>query len=176
MPVNINGYNLSNSTGKLAFGASSTTIAPTSYGVSDPALPGMYGSCTDGVATYKCYPYPINALNFNNGSPWSTSTFRFTCPVAGIYLVSYAGIVGNGAASPVNGCYPGGVIKNGALLYHCYKGDNCLWLTQHSEVLVKCAAGDTLAWAHNIAPAPAGAGTEGAYRSNHNHSTIFLVG
>ena len=92
MPVDINGYALSNVSG-LKFGASNTKIVAASYGVSDPLLPAMLGSATLGGSTYKIYPFPINDVNFNVGSPWSTSTYMFTAPVAGIYYTSYSGMV-----------------------------------------------------------------------------------
>ena len=56
-------------------------------------LPGFLGSATPGGA-YKVYPFPVNDVNLNIGSPWSTTTYTFTCPVAGIYYTSYSGIVG----------------------------------------------------------------------------------
>lgn len=84
MPVDINGYALSNSSG-LAFGASGTKIIAANYGIRDPMLPAMLGSATGG-GTYKCYPFPVNDVNLNIGSCWSTGTYAFTCPVTGILL------------------------------------------------------------------------------------------
>jgi hypothetical protein len=173
MPVNINGYALSNPD-DLTFGASGTKVRAADYGIKDPMLPGMLGSVTDGVGTYKVYPYPVNDVNLNIGSCWSTSTFRFTAPVAGIYYTSFSGIVGDGAGTQA-ACYICTVV-NGAQTYWSYKDTISIWELQHVEVLYKLAAGDWVAWAMNIAPGPDSTRTSGAYRANHNTCTIWLVG
>jgi len=173
VPININGYALSNSAG-LSFGVSGTKVVAPSHGIFDPMLPGMLGSVTDASAVYKVYPFPVNDVNLNIGSPWSTSTFRFTAPVAGIYYISYSGITGDGTITGGAGYYA--VIINGVNTYYTYRDSNSLWILHHSEVMINLAAGDTVAWAMNLAPGPASAATTGAYRTNHNACTIWLVG
>jgi hypothetical protein len=173
MPVNINGYTLSEAAG-LTFGTSGTKIVAANYGIRDPMLPGMLGSATDGSATYKVYPYPVNDVNINIGSCWSGSTFRFTAPVAGIYYVSYSGIVGDGTPTQTAGYYA--VIVNGANTYWGYKDTVSIWELMHIEILFKLAAGDTVSWAMNASPGPVSGYPGGAYRSNHNTCTIWLVG
>jgi len=173
MPLNIKGYNLANSAG-LSFGTSGTKIVNTTYVPRDPYLPGMLGSCTDGSGAYKCYPFPVNDVNVNVNNVWSTSSFAFTCPVAGIYYTSYSGICGNGSATSYNGYY--GLIVNGGLWYFSYRDTNNTWDLHHVEMMVKLSAGDTIAWAMNIAPAPDASTTAGSYRANHNTCTIWLVG
>ena len=173
MPVNINGYALSNASG-LKFDASNTKIVTATYGISDPALPGMQGSAMGGSSTYKVYPFPVNSVDFNNGSPWNASAFRFTAPVAGIYYISYGGIVGNGTATQMNGYFA--IIINGVNNYWGYKDTISLWELMHTELLFKLAAGDTVAWAMNIAPGPDSGNVSGGYQSNHNVETIWLVG
>ena len=173
MPVNINGYNLSNDAGGLVLGASASRIAAANYGIKDPMLPGMLGAATAGGA-YKVYPFPVNDVNLNLGSPWNTSTFRFTAPVAGIYFISYSGIVGDGTATQTNGY--NAIIINGGNWYFSYRDTISIWELQHLVGMVKLAAGDTIAWAFNVAPAPATGSAGGAYQSNHNTCTIWLVG
>lgn len=172
MPVNINGYALSNSSG-LSFGASGTKIIAADYGIRDPMLPGMLGSATGG-GTYGVHPYPVNDVNLNVGSPWSTSTYLFTAPVAGIYYTSYSGIVGDGTGGP-DGYYS--VMVNGSTRCYSYRYTNNTWELHHVEVMLKLAAGDTVSWAMNHAPGPtSGSPQGGAYQSNHNTCTIWLVG
>ena len=173
MPVDINGYNLSEH-GGLVLGASGCKIAAANYGIIDPMLPGMLGFCTDGSATYKVHPFPVNDVNLNIGSPWNVGTFRFTAPVAGIYYTSYSGIVGNGTVTSAQGY--NAVCVNGALWYHSYKDTIANWELQHIEMMVNLAAGDYVTWAMNIAPAPDSGTNAGGYRSNHNTCTIWLVG
>jgi len=174
MPININGYAVSTVASELKFGASNTRIAPASYGIRDPTLPSMWGACTDGSATYKVYPYPVNSVNINIGSCWSTSTFRFTAPATGIYYVSFAGIVGDGTAVQTAGYYS--IIINGVNYYFSYKDTISVWELQHVAVMINLTAGDWLSWAMNLAPGNASSYTGGAYRSNHNMCTIWLVG
>jgi hypothetical protein len=173
MSLDINGYAIANNAG-LAFGASGTKVVAPNHGIFDPILPGMLGSVTDALATYKVYPYPVNSVNLNIGSPWSTSTFRFTAPVAGIYYISFSGITGDGTITGGAAYYA--VIINGVNTYFTYRDSNSLWTLHHSEVMINLAAGDTVAWAMNFAPGPASAAAAGAYRSNHNVNTIWLVG
>jgi C1q domain len=173
MPIDINGYNLSNESG-LRLGASNSKIIAANYGISDPLLPGMMGAATDGVATYKVYPFPVNSVSVNNGSPWSTSTYRFTAPVAGIYYTSYSGIVGNGTATQMNGYFS--IIVNGGIINYSYKDTISVWELMHVELMVNLAAGDWLSWAMNIAPGADSGNASGGYRSNHNTSAIWLVG
>jgi hypothetical protein len=168
MPLNINGYTLSNLSGQLAFGASGTRVLP-SYGIRNPMLPGMLGSATGGGA-YKCYPFPVNDVNLNVGSPWSTTTFAFTCPVTGIYYTSFGGLVG----TTTNSYHA--LIINGVNWYFSYRNSNAAWEIHHIEMLVRLAAGDTIRWAMNAAPSPDTSSAGGAYQSNHNTCTIWLVG
>jgi len=172
MPININGYNLSNESG-LRLGASSTTIVGT-YGILEPTLPGMAGSATAGGA-YKVYPFPVNDVNLNTGSPWNLSTYRFTCPVAGIYYISYSGIVGDGDGSVGKAAYYA-IIVNGGNWYFSYRDTLAIWELHHIEMQLKLSAGDWISWAMNTAPGPASATSGGAYQSNHNTCTIWLVG
>jgi hypothetical protein len=168
MPLDINGYALSNE-GGLKFGASNTKILAANYGISQPTLPGMLGAATAN-GTYKCYPFPVNDVNLNIGSCWANN--RFTCPVAGIYYTSYSGIVGSGVNQ--GGYYA--IIINGGNWYFSYRDSDALWELHHIEMMLNLAAGDYIEWAMNKAPGPDSGTTGGAYQSNHNTCTIWLVG
>lgn len=174
MPVDIGGYALSNASGDLAFGTSGTRVRPANYGIKDPMLPAMLGSCTDGSSTYKVYPFPVNSLSLNNGSLWSTSTFRFTAPVDGLYYTSFAGIVGSGINTGQYGYYA--VTVNGGWDNFSYFNTNNTWQLHHLEVALWLNGGDYLSWAMNIAPAPDSSTASGAYRTNHNTCTVWLIG
>jgi hypothetical protein len=172
VPVDINGYNLSNA-GGIALGASGSKILAANYGIKDPALPGMMGSATAN-GPFKVYPFPVNDMDLNNGSPWSVSTFRFTAPVAGIYYTSFSGIVGDGSATQTS--QYNAIIVNGINQYFSYRDTISIWELHHIEMMMNLAAGDWVSWAMNTAPGPTTANTGGAYQSNHNISTIWLVG
>lgn len=173
MPIDINGYALSNEAG-LKFGVTATKVIAADYGIRDPMLPGMMGSATAGGSTYKIYPFPVNNVNPNIGGCWAIGTYRFTAPVAGIYYVAFGGIVGNGTAAGMVGYY--GIVVNGVCVCFSYHNSNSLWELHHNAVMVKVAAGDTISWAFNIAPAPDSGTVSGAYQGNHNVCTIWLVG
>jgi hypothetical protein len=175
MPVDIKGYVLSDATGgSLKLGtANDTQIFAANYGVRDNRLPAMNGAATAGGA-YKVYPFPVNNCNVNIGSGWSNATGMFTCPVAGLYYTSWAFIAGDGSATQTAGYYS--IIVNGVMRYHSYRDTIAYWELQHLEMILKCAAGDTIAWASNAAPGPASGTAGGAYQGGYNTSVIFLIG
>ncbi|HEY6617419.1 MAG TPA: hypothetical protein VIZ32_22985 [Vicinamibacterales bacterium] len=172
MPIDINGYALSNA-GGLKFGVSNTKVLAANYGISMPTLPGMLGAATAN-GPYKVHPFPVNDVNLNIGSCWSTSNYRFTAPVAGIYYTSYSGICGNGDGAGANGYYS--VSVNGGNWYFSYRDTAAIWELHHVEMMLKLAAGDYVTWAMNTAPGPDTTGPGGAYQANHNTCTIWLVG
>jgi hypothetical protein len=168
MAININGYNLSDSSG-LVLGSSTSKI-DSSGRVLVPNLPAMFGSKL-GVGTAAQYPWAINSTTINVNSCWNGTVF--TCPVAGLYFMSL-GLLYSGAGAGGGGGYFGPV-KNGVLQYFGYS--NCstdYWDTVNFSSIIACNAGDTLSWAVNVAPAPVGGG--GAYGDNHNMSTIWFLG
>jgi hypothetical protein len=173
MPVDVNGYALSNASG-LKFGASNTKIVAANYGINDPLLPAMLGTADLGGSTYKIYPFPINNVNVNVGSVWATAGYKFTCPVTGRYYTSFSGICGTGEGAGKGGYY--GVIVNGGLLYFGYRDSNALWELFHMEMILNMTAGDYFQWAMNITPSPDSGTTGGAYQANHNTSTVWLLG
>jgi hypothetical protein len=170
MGIDLNGVPLTNDATGLALGTSGTKVVAANYGVRVPKLPGMHGQATLG-GPYKNYPFAINDVNLNIGAYWSTSTYMFTCPVAGIYYISYGGIVGSGAVAGYIS-----LIVNGGVQYYGYRDTTNIWELFHLEVMFKLAAGDTVAWAMNKAPGAENASTFGAYTSQHNASTIWLIG
>jgi hypothetical protein len=176
MPIDIGGYALSNISGDLAFGTSGTRLRPANYGIKDPVLPGMLGSCTDGSGTYKVYPFPVNDVNLNIGSPWSVASALFTAPVDALYYTSFGGIVGNGTGpSPsIYGYYA--IIVNGSVYNFSYHNTGNIWELHHLEVALWMDAGDWLRWAMNISPAPDSGTASGAYRTNHNTCTVWMIG
>lgn len=169
MGIDINGYALANVSG-LKFGTSNTKVIAANYGISQPTLPGMMGAATAGGA-FKAYPFVVNDVNLNIGSCWSTSTYRFTAPVTGIYYTSYGGIVGTGAQ---DGYFS--IIVNGGLWHYGYRNSNASWELFHMELLLNLAAGDWFSWAMNLTPGAASAGAGGAYTSGHNAVTVWFVG
>jgi hypothetical protein len=172
MPININGYNLSNSSG-LVLGSSTSKI-DSSGRVLVPNLPIVFG-CKTGVASANQYPWALSSTAINVNSCWNGTIF--TCPVAGIYYTSWTGIcegTNSSTATTTRSGY-GGLVRNGVLQGFFHWNTNDYWDTVNYPRLINCAAGDTLSWAINVAPSPVG-NSPGAYGDNHNMSTIWFIG
>lgn len=165
MPVDINGFQLTNSSGLVLGG---TAKVSTGGFLQSNATPMMFGSRTGSGAATSVYPWPINSTTVNTGA-WTSNT-TWTCPVAGIYCINITLICGNGGQAGYVG-----VIVNGANTYFGYYGCPDQWDTFTFQVLYKLAVNDTVAWAVNAAPAPA-SGQAGAYGDNHNMACIWFVG
>jgi hypothetical protein len=107
-------------------------------------------------------------VNINNGLYYSTSTHRFTCPVAGYYLVSCHGMSGSTTTGGVN--FQIYLYKNGAQ-YTSQVGYTYIDATSYrhasSQWIASAAAGDYL-------EIYAG-GTLGFYGSGLNGITIQLI-
>jgi hypothetical protein len=66
---------------------------------------------------------PFNHAVFNNGGHYSTSTYRFTAPVAGIYYLSYSVRVNHGTSGHIiHPCFQINGTNDGASLT-IYKND-----------------------------------------------------
>lgn len=165
MPVDINGFQLTNSSGLVLGGNARVS---TGGFLQSNTTPMMFGARTDSATVISSYPWVINSTTVNTGA-WTSNT-TWTCPVAGIYCINLTLICGNGGAAGYVG-----VIINGANTYFGYYGCPDQWDTFTFQVLYKLAVSDTVAWAVNTAPAPASGGA-GAYASNHNMASIWFVG
>ena len=177
MPININGYNLSDSSG-LALGSSGSRIR-SSGAIGAPLVPltpGVFGCKSNSAPSANQYPWVIDSVSFNAGTVWTSNT-TFTCPVAGAYYTSWGGICQGTSSTTATTTFSGygGLIKNGVLQGFFHWNVNDQWDTVNYNKIAICAVGDTLTWAINISPSPAG-GSPGAYGANHNMSTIWFIG
>ena len=176
MALNINGYQLSNSAG-LTFGSSGTKLDPSGRLIV-PNMPGFFGSKTGTAAQIRQYPWVINSTSLNINTCYNTTTGVFTCPVTGLYYTSWGGICYGGTTDVATTARSGyvGVVKNGVSQVFSHWSTNDSWDGQNLETILYCSAGDTIAWAVHIAPAPDNGNGFGAWGNNHNMSTIWLIG
>lgn len=176
MALNINGYQLTN-TGGLTFGASSSKLDSVGRQIT-PNMPGVFGSKTGNAAQIRQYPWVLNSTTVNINTCYNTTTGIFTCPVAGLYYTAWGGICIGGGVDTATTTRTGyiAVAKNGAQQAFSHWNTNDVWETTNLETILYCAAGDTIAWAVHIAPAPDNGSGFGAYGDNHNMSTIWLIG
>lgn len=175
MAINVNGYTISND-GGLKFGASTTKI-DSSGRMFVQNLPAFFGSRV-GTGIARGYPWPFNSQAINVNNAYSTTSWVFTCPVAGLYFTSYSTIcygTNSGTATTTNSGYIG-LIKNGALQHFTHWNTNDYWDCSCLESILSCAASDTISYAVHIAPAPDNGNGNGAYGDNHNMVSIWLIG
>jgi hypothetical protein len=110
----------------------------------------MLRATVSGVSNITFVKDTTTTIPYNNkveftGSDYNTSTYTFTCPVAGIYFVH--------AAVQVSGVNPSGGVgpnlflqKNGGAFSGTYHAviQSASYQKLESTGLVKCAAGDTI--------------------------------
>jgi hypothetical protein len=176
MPVDINGYALSND-GGLKFGSSTTKI-DSSGRMFVQNLPAFFGSRT-GTGIARGYPWPFNSAAVNVNTAYSTSTYVFTCPVAGLYFTSYS-VITQGTNNTTNAAATSSgyiaLVKNGVSQTFSHWNTNDYWDCVNLESILSCAAGDTISYAVHISPAPDNGSGAGAYGDNHNMVSIWLIG
>lgn len=130
----------------------SAKIATTSTGIDvtgivtsdQPAFNGQSSSNTgsDGGTTYTTVV--ANNFNVNRGSHYNTSTGVWTCPVAGVYKVSFYTLsIGNTVDGVFRATYSA-VFKNGSAVWGTPYGYGDGYANHTGEWHVDCAANDTL--------------------------------
>jgi hypothetical protein len=161
--TNTNSWSIANTGG-------STLVSVDSIGrMIRPNQPMFNASNTNGTAATSQTPKILwDLVNINNGSYYSTSTHRFTCPVTGYYFVTAFGMSSSTSSGASN--FQIYVYKNGAQ-YTSQVGytynEATSYRTAGSQWIVSAAAGDYL-------EIYAG-GTLGFYGSNLNGITIQLI-
>lgn len=86
----------------------------------------------------------------NQGNCWNNGTGQFTCPVAGYYMTTGAGIM-----TQTSGYFY--LWKNGVQQHYTHWSHNGSWHYVPLSGIVSAAAGDTIAWSlEGVAPAGGG--------------------
>jgi len=142
-------------------GRFTTPFQPRFSGYRTDAAPNWAGSS---AAT----TFAANNAYINVGNCYNTSTGVFTCPVAGNYRISFGALMGNVGWAMLY-YFKNGVVS--ASLAHGNANGYALWFTVGYEVIVSCAANDTLAAAFNT-----NGGGGYLYNSQYNYLVIELVG
>jgi hypothetical protein len=90
-----------------------TPTAPYNLAPSNPAFTAQINGNSD--ATYSTGSnIPFNITGYNRGSNYSTSTYAFTAPVAGVYFFSTALYLSSSSGFTSN--YQYGFVKNGSFI------------------------------------------------------------
>ena len=117
-------------------GTTGLTVDTSGY-VLTPTRPSFRAKCTSN-SNITTSPVPFNATDFNVGGCYSTSTYRFTAPVTGIYFFSAKVYVQPGSATYSNA----GLYKNGNLFAYVEFGNNTAQLTLSISEAMNLTVGD----------------------------------
>ncbi len=102
----------------------------------------------------------------NQGNHFSTSTNRFTCPVAGKYYCSFFSLTNTGGTSAASYVT---IRKNGSAIYSAYNDtvSSVNYLSYSVSGILDCAANDLIDF-YNVQ------GT--VYANNYSGGAIYLIG
>jgi hypothetical protein len=112
--------------------------------------------------------FPFNSTSFNQGSHFSTSTYKFTAPIAGVYVFT-AGFIVSGSNVPsraiffVNGSADTTGVKNGI------NGNGGNTGGTNATAIIKLSANDTVDFRSQ-------SGSPNPYRDNHSSFSGYLLG
>lgn len=171
MPVDVNGITLSGgSTFSMASGATTLMAVDATGIITRPQTPYVRMQTSGQGTYYSANPMVFGSVDQQVGSNWNNSTGRWTCPVAGYYIVvmNFIGANYNGGTYG----YPI-ILKNGATYVYSHWNESGSWDSVSLSAVVQCAANDFIGFAIN----PAGSTGNGAYGAgNHCHYGIALLG
>jgi len=131
-----------------------------------PNQPYLHATVNSGVAgpnfsVHNTVTIPYNSIITNTGNYFNTSTYTFTCPVAGVYLV-YASIQ-IGSMQGTSGVGPNfQIVRNGTVITGTYNFilTGTGYQKEEGTAYVKCAANDTLYVNYYTGSAMTGGGAE----------------
>jgi hypothetical protein len=131
-----------------------------------PNQPYLHATVNSGVAgpnfaVHNTVTIPYNSIITNTGNYFNTSTYTFTCPVAGVYLV-YASIQ-IGSMQGTSGVGPNfQIVRNGTVITGTYNFilTGTGYQKEEGTAYVKCAANDTLCVNYYTGSAMTGGGAE----------------
>jgi len=104
-----------------------------------PAFNARSNSSTMQI-TQGVVPYSIATVN--TGSGYSTSTYRFTAPVAGQYLISWYGLLGDQNTNGIVSTSELYIRKNGSQIVNCHSNNNDYWEHASCTTVVSLAVND----------------------------------
>lgn len=126
----------------------------------------VFGANRDGISDLTAAQVINWNVVVNQGNHFSTSTNRFTCPIAGIYYCSFYSLTNTGGTSAASLVY---IRKNGVGNYSAYSDtvSSVNYLSYSVCGLFSCAAGDILDFYN-------GSGT--VYANKYSGGAIYLIG
>ena len=141
--TNLDAYDLSAGVTRMRIDASGRVTMP--Y---QPYLRATVANGTTSInfgTTHANVTVPYNQIVENTGNHFNTSTYQFTCPVAGVYAITatiqLGNAVGTTGVGPNFGVYRSGTAITGS--YH-FVQSSVGYQKMECTAFVKCAANDTL--------------------------------
>ncbi len=158
----------SSSTGDLVLGTGAGTERlriDNSGRVTTPNQP-IFGANRQGIADLTAAQVINWSVLVNQGNHFSTSTNRFTCPVAGKYYCSFFSLTNTGGTSAASYVT---IRKNGSAIYSAYNDtvSSVNYLSYSASGILDCAANDLIDF-YNVQ------GT--VYANNYSGGAIYLIG
>ena len=129
---------ISGGTTGLTVNSSGIVLQPAKPYVAVDCGGGAYISVASGAAM------PFDNVYDGNTSYWNTSTYEFTCPVDGLYLMTFAGLTSPAAAMTIN------FQKNNTNIFRLLRAAE---RGIDGSYVVQCAANDTLRWINGLGTA-----------------------
>lgn len=120
---------------------------------------GAYISVASGAAI------PFDTVFQGDSSLWDTSAYEFTCPVAGLYLMTFTGLTSPAAAMTIS------FEKNNTSIMKLLRASE---RGIDGSYVVECAANDTLRWVNSLGVAQVFYHGNGTVR--YTSGTITLLG
>jgi hypothetical protein len=178
--IDIGGKQITAASGALSFAGISFDSSGRAVGTT--TQPGFNGSknTSDVYQSQSGVAWPINSVQWTSGNH---SNGVFTCPIAGVYLCSAAGIMTGYGQTSTHGY--AGFSRNGVneVYMHWNQSVTNAWTCGGTAQLFNCAAGDTLRF-HVNGPPLSNYNTGSAYGAqtapgygwfNQQHHNIFII-
>lgn len=169
MGLNVNGIDIASpgTTLSIANGATQWMNVSATGVVTRPQTPFMTAKLSGQGSFYTGNPVTFGSVMVNKGNCWNNSNGRFTCPVAGNYLVTMGGIAagGNHGIGSYGYFY---INKNGAQYVFSHWNNASYWEYVNLSAVVKCAAGDYITFQIN------GSGSGNGWYGGDSHGNFSI--
>ena len=111
-----------------------------------PNQPSFRAASSSGISTGSSVSsLVLPSVKHNVGNHYNSSTYTFTCPVAGVYYFGFHGNVRDVGGSSTTSVYAQ-IMKNGSrqAIYYCSDEPNGSWHLLSGSIILNCAANDAI--------------------------------
>ena len=111
-----------------------------------PNQPSFRAASSSGISTGSSVStLVLPSVKHNVGNHYNSSTYTFTCPVAGVYYFGFHGNVRDVGGSSTTSVYAQ-IMRNGnrQAIYYCSDEPNAAWHLLAGSIVLNCAANDAI--------------------------------